>query len=107
MHLAVLSQENHQSRAAHFCDTQASEDGEEWVDLRRHVGDSTIKMPGQFASWPISGRAAARLFGHFRVLLLPDPNAGAAASSDLALSSLELYGYLSSGGADGDQGVAD
>lgn len=65
------------------------------MDLRRHISDSTIKMPGQFASWPVSGRAAARLFGHFRVLLLPEPAAAATNSTELALSSLELYGYLS------------
>ena len=54
-------------------------------------------MPGQFASWPVSGRVATRLFCQFRVVLLPGPGAAATNPAELALSSLELYGYLSTG----------
>lgn len=73
---------------------QGSDDGQAWVDLRRHVSDTTIKMRGQFASWPVSGRAATQFYTHFRVLLLPGAGAAANSPSELALSSLELYGYI-------------
>lgn len=76
---------------------QGSERGDGWVDLRRHTSDNTIKMPGQFGSWPVNGRVATRLFCQFRVLLLPGPGAAATNPGELALSSFELYGYLSTG----------
>jgi hypothetical protein len=48
---------------------QGSVDGSHWVDLRRHVGDATLQLPGQYASWPVTGPAAAVPFRAFRVLL--------------------------------------
>ena len=54
------------SVAALTC-AQGSTDGGEWTDLRRHTNDGSLRLPGQFASWPVSGQAAARSFRHYRV----------------------------------------
>jgi len=70
------------------------------VDLRRHAADTTLGLPGQFASWPVCGQAAARPYRHFRVLLTPGPAAAASNPHELALSHLELYGYFSDGKAE-------
>ena len=88
----------------------------EWVDLRRHRGDTSLRRPGQTASWPVLGPAASAPYRAFR-LLLEGPTAGSAAASATAvaagatgtakaspaaaavafnfcISNLELYGYL-------------
>lgn len=71
---------------------QGCEEGGAWVDLRRHEGDATLALPGQFASWPVaSPPGAAAAFRCFRIVLM-GPNA--AGTGELAVSSLELYGYL-------------
>lgn len=70
---------------------QGSNDGMQWTDLRRHIRDQTIKLPGQYASWPLVGPAAAVPYRYFRVLLLA-PNAEAANPHRVCLSFLELYG---------------
>ncbi len=74
------------------CAQGCEEPGGPWVDLRCHERDSTLALPGQFASWPVPGRpgtaAACRLFR----ILLTGPNA--AGTGDLSVSCLELYGYL-------------
>lgn len=58
---------------------QGSNDGATWADLRRHIGNRTIRMPGQYASWPVSSHAAAVPYRLFRLLLvgpnLEAPNA--------------------------------
>ena len=63
------------------------------MDLRRHIGDCTLKMPGQYASWPLVGHAAAVPYRLFRVLLI-GPNPEAENPYHVCLSYLELYGYL-------------
>eukprot|EP00884_Botryococcus_braunii_P002666 jgi/Botrbrau1/123/Bobra.0022s0109.1 len=73
---------------------QGSNDGKMWTDLRKHVNDSTIRMVGQYASWPlpVTGHPPFRMF---RILLL-GPNASPGSRKDtIALSGWELYGYLS------------
>lgn len=71
---------------------QGCEEGGAWVDLRRHECDATMALPGQFASWPVASRpGAAAAFRCFRIVLV-GPNA--AGTGELAVSSLELYGYL-------------
>lgn len=72
---------------------QGSNDGQAWSDLRRHIGDCTLKMPGQYASWPLIGHAAAVPYRLFRVLLI-GPNPEAENPYHVCLSYLELYGYL-------------
>jgi hypothetical protein len=49
---------------------QGSNDLHTWLDLRRHRGDSTIRLPGQYGSWPVTGPAASMPFRAFRLLLL-------------------------------------
>ncbi len=70
---------------------QGSRDSEHWTTLRSHVNDTSISMPGQYASWPVFGHAASLPYRAFRLLLI-----GPSASDPhtLALSNLELYGYL-------------
>lgn len=70
---------------------QASNAGEMWVDLQRHVDDKSINMSGQYASWPITGYAAGKPFRFFRLLLQSSP---CSCSRAFALSNMELYGYF-------------
>jgi hypothetical protein len=70
---------------------QGSQDGVVWVDLRRHEGDRTLNLPGQYASWPVGGAAATTAYQYFRVSLL-SPNREAANPHRLCLSYIELYG---------------
>ena len=89
------------------------DEGSEWVDLRRHIMDGTIRKPGQMASWPVLGPQASVPFRVFRLMLEgPTPavagsacaadvgsggssvGGGSAASYNFSISNLELYGYL-------------
>ncbi|KAL4859062.1 BTB/POZ domain-containing protein [Chlorella vulgaris] len=72
---------------------QGSNDGSSWSDLRRHISDRTIRMPGQYASWPLSSHAAAVPYRFFRLLLV-GPNPEAANQHHVCLSFWELYGFL-------------
>ena len=72
---------------------QGSDNGQSWTDLRRHIGDATLRMPGQYASWPLVGHAAAVPYRFFRVLLI-GPNPEAENPYHVCLSNIELYGYL-------------
>lgn len=67
------------------------DDGQTWVDLKRHLSDVTLRMPGQWASWPVTGHAAAVAYRMFRILLV-GPNTGAPNPHHISLSSIELYG---------------
>ena len=69
-------------------------DSPHWINLRHHHNDTSIKMHGQFASWPVLGHAATIPCRMFRVLLTGD-NANPLPRSDaVCLSSFEFYGYL-------------
>ena len=46
---------------------QGSTDGKSWVVLRRHIGDSSLKLPGQLASWPVVGAHASFPYRYFRI----------------------------------------
>jgi hypothetical protein len=77
---------------------QASNDLQHWVDLRRHIGDASIRLPGQYASWPVAGPASQLPFRAFR-LLLTGPTLSATTPWNFCLSFVELYGYFYSGDA--------
>ncbi len=70
---------------------QGSQDGVAWNDLRRHDGDRTLNLPGQYASWPVGGNAATTAYRYFRIYLLA-PNGEAANPHRVSLSYFELYG---------------
>ncbi|DBB07891.1 TPA: hypothetical protein ACH3X3_009285 [Trebouxia sp. C0006] len=70
---------------------QGSNDGKAWVTLRSHVNENTVKLPGQYASWPVTGHAALFPYHLFR-LLLTGPNSGA--HNNICLSYIEFYGYF-------------
>jgi hypothetical protein len=72
---------------------QGSNDLAHWLDLRRHLHDSTIRLPGQYGSWPISGPAASMPFRAFRLLLL-GPTQSNSSPWAFCLSHWELYGYF-------------
>jgi len=67
------------------------DDGQTWVELKRHLSDVTLRMPGQWASWPVAGHAAAVPYRMFRILLV-GPNTEAPNPYHISLSSIELYG---------------
>lgn len=48
---------------------QGSEDGATWVDLRKHINDTTLKLPGQYASWPVGGPYSSVPYRYFRIFL--------------------------------------
>jgi hypothetical protein len=73
--------------------SQASQDGQVWIDLRRHNDDRSLSLPGQFASWPVGGLPALRAYRCFRVLLAQGPAAATMHASELSLSHFELYGW--------------
>eukprot|EP00887_Chlorella_sp_A99_P006709 scaffold3.g6709.t1 len=72
---------------------QGSNDGAAWTDLRRHLNDVTLSLPGQYASWPVTSHASAVPYRLFRVLLAA-PSPEAANPRHVSLSGLELYGYF-------------
>ncbi|KXZ51612.1 hypothetical protein GPECTOR_12g576 [Gonium pectorale] len=78
---------------------QGSQDLGTWVDLKRHSNDTAIKLPGQYASWPVIGPAAAVPYRAFRLLLTaPNASPNPASRNNFCLSNLELYGFLHKGG---------
>ena len=68
---------------------QGLNDGQDWVTLRTHVDDHSIKLPGHYASWPVTSHAALLPYHMFR-LLLTGQNAGK--SQNMCLSYMEFYG---------------
>lgn len=80
------------SRPAESCSPlQGSSDGKTWVTLRAHVNDNTVNLPGQYASWPVTGHAALFPYRMFR-LLLTGPNSSK--RNNMCVSYLEFYGYF-------------
>ncbi|KAI8103840.1 hypothetical protein M9435_006367 [Picochlorum sp. BPE23] len=74
---------------------QASVDGQEWETLVSHSNDQTLKVSGQFASWPIryhENKKDSR-FRFFRVLQTK-PNFNAPNPMHVSLSQFDLYGDL-------------
>lgn len=72
---------------------QGSADALEWRDLSRHVSDTTIRWPGQYASWAVRAGASLPPYRYFR-LFQTGPNAGGENPNIFALSHLELYGFF-------------
>ena len=70
---------------------QASNDGKEWVTLRSHVSDNTLSLPGQYASWPVTGHAALFPYQMFRLLLTGQ---NSCQRNNMCLSYVEFYGYF-------------
>ncbi len=70
---------------------QGSEDGETWMDLRRHGNDRTLGVPQQYASWPVQGAHAAKPYRWFRIVM-DQPCADG--TMQLHVSNVELYGYF-------------
>lgn len=70
---------------------QACDEGQDWVTLRSHTCDPAIKLPGQYASWPVTSHAAMLPYQMFR-LLLTGCNAGNL--NNMCLSYVEFYGYF-------------
>ena len=71
---------------------QGSVDGTSWVALDEHTDDATIRMPAQWASWPVRD-VRRRTFRYFRILQTA-PSNGAPNPMHLSLDHLELYGDL-------------
>jgi len=75
---------------------QASQDGKAWSTLRIHRKDQTLKMAGQYASWPVTGYAACISFRYYRLFQGSSPASSAGQSRrQLSLAYLELYGHFS------------
>lgn len=65
-----------------------------WIDLRHHHNDTTITMPGQYASWPVVSHAATTPFRMLRILLTGNNASSLPRRDTVNLSSFEFYGYL-------------
>ncbi|KAG2440290.1 hypothetical protein HXX76_004401 [Chlamydomonas incerta] len=77
---------------------QGSHDLTNWVDLKRHANDTTVKVPGQYASWPVIGPAAATPYRAFRLLLTaPNASPNPASRYNFCLSNVEFYGFMYKG----------
>lgn len=69
---------------------QGSADANAWETLATHANDPTVRMPGQYASWPIRD-PLRRTFRYFRIIqtvpnpLVPNP-------THVSLAHVELYG---------------
>ncbi len=73
---------------------QGSNDLCHWLDLRRHISDITLRLPGQYGSWPVAGPAAGAAYRAFRLLLLGPTSSTTGNPWAFCLSHWELYGYF-------------
>ena len=74
---------------------QGSQDAKAWSTLKVHSNDHTLKMAGQYASWPVTGHAACMAFRFFRVYQSCSSGPCLHQSSrHLALTYFELYGHF-------------
>ena len=79
---------------------QGSQDALTWNTLKVHNNDHTLKMAGQYASWPVTGYAACMPFRFFRLYQgYSSCSCLQQSSRQLALTYLELYGHF---GIDGE-----
>ncbi len=77
------------------CVLQGSQDAEAWSTLKVHSNDHTLKMAGQYASWPVTGHAACMSFRFFRLYQSCSSASYLNQSSrQLALTYFELYGHF-------------
>lgn len=70
---------------------QGSVDGVSWKTLISHSNDQTLKMSGQYASWPIRDHGNGYRFRYFKVLQTV-PNSSAPNPTHVSLSHFDLYG---------------
>ncbi len=72
------------------------------MDLKRHANDTTVKVPGQYASWPVIGPAAATPYRAFRLLITgPNASPNPASRHNFCLSNVEFYGFMYKGSGAG------
>jgi hypothetical protein len=76
---------------------QGSNDRQHWDDLSVHENDCSLAAPGQWAYWPVAAHRYVP-YSLFR-LELTGPNASPVTPNILAISNLELYGFLNEGRA--------
>uniref|UniRef100_A0A7N0R7Y1 BTB domain-containing protein n=1 Tax=Kalanchoe fedtschenkoi TaxID=63787 RepID=A0A7N0R7Y1_KALFE len=72
---------------------QGSLDCKNWTDLRVHENDQSLCIPGQFASWPVTGSNSLLPFRYFRVVLTRHTT-DTANPWNFCICFLELYGYF-------------
>ena len=70
---------------------EGSVDGENWVTLREHHGDSSLNDVGATHTWPINQPRRKGYFKYFRVL---QTGLNSNRNKFLCLSGFELYGHL-------------
>ena len=72
---------------------QGSSDGFNWETLILHTNDQTLRMSGQYASWPVRkcGRESQNTHRYFRIFQTV-PNAIAPNPTHVSLSNIDLYG---------------
>lgn len=72
---------------------QGSSDGFNWETLILHTNDQTLRMSGQYASWPVRkcGRESQNTHRYFRIFQTV-PNAMAPNPTHVSLSNIDLYG---------------
>ena len=89
------------------CPLQGSQDGKTWNMLRAHSNDQTLKLAGQYASWPIPKYAACIAFRFFRLYqgssadLAEPAKLRSPQGRQMSLTYLELYGCFSVESAEG------
>eukprot|EP01083_Nonionella_stella_P149803 476290_1 len=76
----------------------ASNDGVEWVTLKEHVNDTTLKKEGPFdaAKWDINAKDDGTYYSYFKVLMNGTNNDG---HWKFGCCGFELYGHLITGDA--------
>lgn len=70
---------------------QGSLDGESWETLISHTNDHTLKISGQYASWPIRNGGSRSRYRYFKILQTL-PNRSAPNPTHVSLSQFDLYG---------------
>jgi hypothetical protein len=88
----MLTLDKSQGNELRWWSLQGSHDGEDWIDLKRHEGDTRLSFPGQTEAWTVD-----RIFQtgcrHLRVIL-HSPARGGRQTPRLALSRFEFFGKL-------------
>lgn len=70
---------------------EGSNDGKNWVVLRAHDNDATLKKKGARGVWKVNGSDAKKAYSKFRIIMT-GPNSNK--HFYLALSEFEVYGRL-------------
>jgi hypothetical protein len=70
---------------------RGSVDGQSWDTLISHRNDHSLKMSGQYASWPIREGDSRHRFRYFKIVQTL-PNQSAPNPTHVSLSHVDLYG---------------